>query len=94
MKQYVYDGLNQFHFCTAVMFSQAIFYNRPQTFYRIEVWQVDKPFEYFHFRRLEILCNNLGVVAWAVPLLRGGQGGRTPLTTACAPHFGMLRILF
>ena len=29
-----------------------------------------------------------------VPLLRGSQGGRVPLTDACAPHLGLLKILF
>ena len=30
-----------------------------------------------------------------VPSLRGSQGGRAPLTDACAPHFkGLLNILF
>ena len=29
-----------------------------------------------------------------VPSLRGSQGGRAPLTDACAPHLGLLKILF
>ena len=29
-----------------------------------------------------------------VPSLRGGQGDPAPLTTACAPHFGLVRIFF
>ena len=29
-----------------------------------------------------------------VPSLRGSQGGRAPLTGACAPHLGLLKILF
>ena len=28
-----------------------------------------------------------------VPSLRGSQGGRAPLTDACAPHLGLLKIL-
>ena len=29
-----------------------------------------------------------------VPSLRGSQGGRAPLTDTCAPHLGLLKILF
>ena len=29
-----------------------------------------------------------------VPSLRGSQGGRAPLKDACAPHLGLLKILF
>ena len=29
-----------------------------------------------------------------VPSLRGSQGGRAPITDACAPHLGLLKILF
>ena len=32
--------------------------------------------------------------ALPVPSLRGARGVRAPPTTACAPHFGLLRILF
>ena len=29
-----------------------------------------------------------------VPSLRGSQGGRAPLTDACAPHLALLEMLF
>ena len=29
-----------------------------------------------------------------VPSLQGSQGGRAPLTDGCAPHLGILKILF
>ena len=36
------------------------------------------------------------ITVQAVPSLRGGggQGAFSPLTSACAPHFGSLKILF
>ena len=33
-------------------------------------------------------------MARTVPWLRGEGRGKTPLTTACAPHLGLLRVLF
>ena len=72
VKPYVYDGVNELHFYGAVLFSQGIFRDGPQVFYRIEVWRVAKPFQYFHFYRLEIWRNNLGVVAWGRFVLRNG----------------------
>ena len=40
-------------------------------------------------------CNINKLAAYLVPSLRWGLGGcAPPLTTACAPHFSLLRILF
>ena len=42
------------------------------------------------------LCPSITVsnAAKPVPSLRGGQGAVAPLTTACAPHFVLLKIFF
>ena len=46
------------------------------------------------FQWKQLACDILAEYA-AVPSLRGGgQGDHAPQTTACAPHFGLLRIRF
>ena len=72
MKSCVYDVLNQLQFCFTVLFTQAIFHDRPQVFYRIEVWRVARPFQNFHSNLHEMWRNNLGLVAWGLVVMRNG----------------------
>ena len=41
-----------------------------------------------------LATDSVNSATYPVPLLQGDQEGRAPPTTACAPHFGLLKILF